>query len=164
MPLLSELLAANEHHALSFSQADLPRLPTRKLAILTCMDSRIFPYKMLGLNEGDAHVIRNAGARVTPDVIRSLIISHNVLGTREIVIIHHTECGMQRMTNDALRMGLHKTYGLEPEELDFLLFTDQPQTLRDDIATLRASPFIPDWIPVAGLIYDVKTGRLEQVV
>ena len=161
--MLSELLASNEHFAASFSQEELSRFPARKLAILTCMDSRIFPYKMLGLTEGDAHVIRNAGARVTPDVIRSLIISHNVLGTREIVIIHHTECGMQRVADETLRMGLHKTYGVEPEELDFLLFTDHNQTLRDDIAALRASPFIPNWIPIAGLLYDVKTGKLEQV-
>jgi carbonic anhydrase len=162
--ILPELLAANEKYAATFASGDLPPTPVLKLAIVTCMDSRLDIFKIMGLREGDAHVIRNAGGRATPDTIRSLILSHEVLGTQEFVVIHHTECGMQHVTNEGLRDQLRERGGIEVDELDFLPFTDQAAALREDVAIIRASRFIPDDIPVAGLIYDVKTGRLEHVV
>jgi carbonic anhydrase len=164
MSMLPELLAANEKYAATFTSGDLPPLPKRKLAIITCMDCRLDVFKMMGLGEGDAHVLRNAGARVTPDVIRSLILSYQVLGTREFVVIHHTECGLKQITNEGVREELRERGGMAVEELDFLPFTDQVAALGEDVRTIRNSHFIPDDIPVAGLIYDVKTGRLEHVV
>lgn len=164
MSILPDLLAANARYASTFASGELPPTPVRKLAIVTCMDSRLDIFKMLGLHEGDAHVIRNAGARATPDTIRSLILSHEVLGTREFVVIHHTECGMQRVTNEGLRDQLRERGGMEVDDLDFLPFTDQVAALRHDVDTIRGSRFIPESIPVSGLIYDVKTGRLDHVV
>lgn len=164
MSILPELLASNERYAASFTSGDLPPQPQRKLAIVTCMDCRLDVFKMLGLNEGDAHVLRNAGARATPDTIRSLILSHQVLGTREFMVIHHTECGMQRVTNEELRDQLREQSGMDVDHLDFLPFTDQVAALRDDVHRIRSSPFVPDSIPVSGLIYDVKTGKLEHLV
>lgn len=164
MSILPDLLAANERYATRFTRGNLPPMPVRRLAILTCMDSRLMPAQMMGLVEGDAHVLRNAGARATPDAIRSLILSHEVLGTKEILVVHHTECGMQRVTNEALRDQLRERGGSEVDDLDFLPFTDQVQALLDDVQTIRSTPFIPDWVPVSGLIYDVKTGKLEHVV
>lgn len=163
MSILPELLAANEEYAAGFTNGDLSPRPVRRLAILTCMDCRIVPFKMLGLSEGDAHVIRNAGARATPDAIRSLILSHKVLGTCEFIVIHHTGCGMQRVTNEELWADLQNSYGVDANGLDFLPITDPLQSLRDDVATIHNSPFIPDSIPVTGLIFDVTTGRLERV-
>ena len=164
MSILPDLLAANEQYATRFTSGDLPPAPVRKLAILTCMDCRLMPAQMMGLKEGDAHVLRNAGARATPDAIRSLILSYQVLGTQEFLVVHHTECGMQRVTNEDLRDQLREQGGEEVDELDFLPFTDQVQALREDVETIRSSPFIPDTIPVSGLIFDVKTGRLAHIV
>ena len=164
MSILPELLASNENYAASFTSGNLPPQPQRKLAIVTCMDCRLDVFKMLGLNEGDAHVLRNAGARATPDTIRSLILSTEVLGTREFIVIHHTECGMQRVTNEELRDQLRERSGMDVDHLDFLPFTDQVAALRDDVHRIRSSPYVPDSIPVSGLIYDVKTGKLEHVV
>ena len=164
MTILRDLLAANEAYAGQFAGQDLSARPVRRLAILTCMDCRLMPAQMMGLKEGDAHVLRNAGARATPDAIRSLILSYEVLGTREILVVHHTECGMQQVTNEGLREQLRERAGSEVEDLDFLPFTDQVAALRDDVETIRSSSFIPDSVPVSGLIYDVKTGRLEHVV
>lgn len=164
MSILPELLAANEKYAVTFDRGDLPSIPVLKLAILTCMDSRLDVFKIMGLREGDAHVIRNAGARATPDTIRSLILSREVLGTREFVVIHHTECGMQHVTNEGLRNQLRARGGIEVDNLDFFPFTDQVQALRDDVNAIRASPFIPESIPISGLIYDVRTGKLKHVM
>lgn len=162
--ILPELLAANEAYAREFNSGDLPPQPQRKLAIVTCMDCRLDVFKMLGLHEGDAHVMRNAGARVTPDVIRSLILSYQALGTREFMVIHHTECGLKQVTNEGVREQLREQGSIDVDDLDFLTFTDQVTALQEDVETIRASRFIPDDIPVSGLIYDVKTGRLEHVV
>ena len=163
MSVLPELLSANEHYASAFNKGDLPVPPRRQVAILTCMDARLNPAKFLGLEEGDAHVIRNAGGRTDDDAMRSLIISQQLLGTKEVVVIHHTGCGMLSFTNDEMHGLLAERFGEQPDSIDFLPFSDLVQSVRDDVATIRNSPFIPDDIPISGLIYDVYTGKLEPV-
>ena len=167
MAALPELLEANQRYAAGFTKGDLPLPPARKVAILVCMDARIDPARVLGLEEGDAHVIRNAGGRAG-DALRSLAISHALLGTREILVIHHTDCGMVTFSNEDLRRKLTDDLGPEAgtaaAEIDFAPFTDLDQGLRDDVATIRASPLIPKDIPVTGLVYAVETGTLRQVV
>ncbi len=166
MPVLPELLAANSDYAASFQKGNLPMPPGRKVAILVCMDARIDPAKALGLEEGDAHVIRNAGGRAA-DALRSLVISHELLGTREIVVIHHTDCGMLTFSNTDIQQKLADELGPEAGQaaagIDFLPFSDLNQSVRDDVATIRSSPLVPDDIPVTGFVYDVQTGRLNQV-
>ncbi|HEX5503199.1 MAG TPA: carbonic anhydrase [Thermomicrobiales bacterium] len=156
-------LNANEQYAATFTKGDLPMPPARRVAIVTCMDARLDPAKFLGLHEGDAHVIRNAGGRATPDAIRSLAISEQLLGTEQVVVIHHTDCGMLTFHNEELRRLLAERLGAEASEIDFLPFTDLAQSVRDDVAALRDSPLIPRDVPVAGYIYDVRTGRLQPV-
>jgi carbonic anhydrase len=164
MSVTDEFLTANAAYAGSFTKGDLPMPPGRKTAVLVCMDARIDPAKALGLEEGDAHVIRNAGGRATDDAIRSLIISNELLGTREFVLIHHTDCGMLTFTNDQLREKLHDELGVDASAIDFLPFSDVAQSVRDDLATIRTSPLLPKEIPVRGFIYDVTTGALTEVV
>ena len=164
MAVLDELRAANARYADDFSKGDLPMPPSRHVAILTCMDARLVPAKFLGLQEGEAHVIRNAGGRADADAIRSLVISQQLLGTREVVVIHHVDCGMLTFTNDQLRDKLWQDLDADASDIDFLPFADLEQSVRDDVATLRSSPLIPDDIPVSGFVYDVHTGRLREVV
>jgi carbonic anhydrase len=161
--LTSEIAEANQRYAASFAKGNLPMPPGRKFAAVVCMDARIDPAKALGLEEGDAHVIRNAGGRASDDAIRSLIISHKLLGTREFAVIHHTDCGMVTFSNEDLRGMLHRDYGADASAIDFLPFSDLEQSVRDDVAAIKNSPFIDRSIPVSGYIYDVKTGRLNQV-
>jgi carbonic anhydrase len=158
-----EFLQANAVYARGFAKGHLPMPPARKTAVLVCMDARIDPAKALGLEEGDAHVIRNAGGRASDDAIRSLIISNELLGTREFVVIHHTDCGMLTFTNDQLREKLHDELGVDASAIDFLPFSDVAQSVRDDLQTLRSSPLLPDSIPVRGFIYDVANGTLTEV-
>ena len=161
-----EFVAANEHYAAQFAKADLPMPPGRKVAVVVCMDARIDPAKALGLEEGDAHVIRNAGGRAE-DAIRSLAISQELLGTREIVVVHHTDCGMLTFTNDDIREKLGATNGPDcaqvAHQIDFLPFPDVEQSVRDDVAAIKASPILRKGVPVSGFVYDVKTGRIHQV-
>ena len=159
----SAILAANERHAATFTTGELPMPPARRLAILTCMDARIDPAKALGLAEGDAHVIRNAGGRASDDALRSLVISQQLLGTREVVVVHHTDCGMLTFTNDQLRDRLRRELGADASGIDFLAFSDLEASVREDVATIRSSPLIPDDVSVRGFVYDVQTGRLREV-
>ena len=168
MPVqLKDLLEANERYAAGFQEGGLPMPPARKLAIVACMDARLEPLAFLGLRLGDAHVIRNAGGRVTEDALRSLVISERLLGTDAIVVVHHTDCGMLTFTDDQLRERVRDELGHEAHEvatgMDFLPFADLQTSVRDDVATIVASPLIPQEIPVYGLIYDVNTGRLQPV-
>jgi carbonic anhydrase len=163
MAAVDGMLRANELYAAAFAKGDLQRPPSRRVAVLTCMDARLDPAKFLGLAEGDAHVIRNAGGRASDDALRSLFISQQMLGTREVVVIHHTDCGMLTFTNeDANRMVRERLDPTAPE-MDFLPFPELTQGVRDDVRTIRESPLIPDDIPVTGWIYDVHTGRLDRV-
>jgi carbonic anhydrase len=161
--VVPQFLSSNERYAAHFAKGDLPMPPGRQVAILACMDARLDPARALGLEEGDAHVIRNAGGRASDDALRSLIISQQLLGTREVVVIHHTDCGMLTFSNDDLRAKLAGQFDADPQAIDFLPFADVAQSVRDDVATIRSSPFVPDDIPVSGFIYDVHTGRLEPV-
>ncbi|HEY8283997.1 MAG TPA: carbonic anhydrase [Chloroflexota bacterium] len=161
MPVTNELLQANEQYARHFTKGDLPAPPSRQIAVVACMDARLDPARILGLEEGDAHVIRNAGGRAD-DAIRSLVISQQLLGTREIVVIHHTDCGMLTFTDDQLRRKVREELGADTD-MPFLSFSDLEQSVRDDVRALRASPLLLKNIPIRGFIYDVKTGRLSEV-
>lgn len=163
MTAAQEFLKANGTYAATFQKGDLPMPPARHVAVLTCMDARLHPARFLGLQEGDAHIIRNAGGRASEDAVRSLIISEQLLGTTEIVVIHHTDCGMLTFSNEDLRSRLQREFKADASSIDFLPFSDLEQSVRDDIATIKASPFIPGNITISGFIYDVKSGRLLPV-
>jgi carbonic anhydrase len=163
MTVTDELIQANTNFVETFDKGDRPAPPARQVAVLTCMDARLHPETFLGLDIGDAHVIRNAGGRASDDAIRSLIISSHLLGTREYVVIHHTDCGMLTFTNEDLRAKLQSETGSDASEIDFLPFPDLDQSVRDDVQRITASPFIPGGIPVRGFVYDVQTGRLAEV-
>ena len=151
---------ANNQFAAQFTQGDLPMPPARHVAVVTCMDARLHPEKFLGLAIGDAHVIRNAGGRVSEDALRSLVISEQLLGTTEIVVIHHTDCGMMTFQNGDLRAKIQTNLGVDVCDRDFLPFSDLEQSVRDDVQIIKDSPLIPDTISVSGAIYDVHTGKL----
>jgi carbonic anhydrase len=157
-----ELLANNDSYASSFDKGDLPAPPGRKVAIVACMDARLSVYGVLGLQEGDAHVIRNAGGVVTDDAIRSLAISQRLLGTEEIILIHHTGCGMLTFSDDEFRAAIEKDTGIRPEWAAEA-FSDLDGDVRQSIARVRASPFIPRKESVRGFVYEVETGRLREV-
>ena len=163
MSEVQEFQKANAAYASSFSKGNLPMPPGRHVAILTCMDARLDPARFLGLEEGDAHVIRNAGGRASEDALRSLTISEQLLGTNEVVVIHHTDCGMLTFSNEDLRNKLKQELNADAEHVDFLPFKDLEQSVRDDVATIKSSPFIPKNIEVSGFIYDVRSGRLLSV-
>lgn len=163
MSATDDLLTANAAFAESFTQGNLPMAPGRKLAVLTCMDARIDPLAVLGLEIGEAHVIRNAGGVASDDAIRSLVISAFLLGTREFVVIQHTQCGMVTFTNEGLRQRLHDELGVDASTVDFLPFPDLDQSVRDDVAKIRQTPLFPPDILVRGFVYDVQSGRLREV-
>jgi len=162
MSATDELLTNNEAYAASFDKAGLPLPPAKKLAVVACMDARLNVYGMLGLQDGDAHVIRNAGGVVTDDEIRSLAISQRLLGTEEIVLIHHTDCGMLTFTDDQFRGAIENETGIKPEWAAEA-FADLDADVRQSIARIKASPFIPRKESVRGFVYDVQTGALREV-
>jgi carbonic anhydrase len=164
MPVLDELLQANQRFASGFDKGSLPMPPGRRLAVLACMDARLDPARVLGLELGDAHVIRNAGGRASDDAIRSLIISSRLLNTGEFVVIHHTDCGMLTFSNEDLQGKLAADTGADASGIDFLPFKDLEKSVRTDVGRIRESPFISKELPVSGFIYDVATGRLKEVV
>jgi carbonic anhydrase len=156
-----DLLRNAEQYASSFDKADLPMPPGRRLAVVACMDARLIPTNVLGLGEGDAHVIRNAGGVVTDDTIRSLAISQHKLGTEEIILIHHTDCGMLTFRDDEFREQLQGETGVKPSWAAES-FTDLDRDLRQSIERIRNSPFIPNK-NVRGFVYEVETGKLREV-
>ena len=162
MSVTDELLQNAEQYAERFDQGDLPLPPAKRIAVLACMDARLNPYGLLGLSEGDAHVIRNAGGVVTDDEIRSLAISQRLLGTEEIVLIHHTDCGMLTFSDDEFRRQVQDDTGIKPEWAAEA-FDDLEEDVRQSIARIKSSPFIPRKDSVRGFVYDVKTGRLDEV-
>jgi len=180
--ILEEILAANEAYAESFGEKkNLALPPSRRFAILTCMDARLDPAKYAGLSEGDAHVIRNAGGRASDDAIRSLVISYKLLGTREWFVIHHTDCGMALFTDEAIRgllasslktasideTGWHDSGegpgSTEGQFIDWLAFKDETSSIVEDVQRIRNHPLVPREIPIYGFVYDVRSGRLLEV-
>ena len=162
MSATDDLLAKNDSYAESFDKGHLSALPALKIAVVTCMDARLDTHRLLGIAEGDAHVIRNAGGIVSDDVIRSLLISQRLLGTREVMVIHHTGCGMATFRDDDLKDSIEEETGLRPS---FALeaFRELEQDVRQSVARIQVSPFIPSKDGIRGFIYDVETGRLEEV-
>ena len=161
MSTTDDVLRNAEEYASSFDKADLPMPPGRKLAVVACMDARLIPTKVLGLQEGDAHVIRNAGGVVTDDTIRSLAISQHKLGTEEIILIHHTDCGMLTFKDDDFREQLQDETGVKPAWAAES-FSDLDRDLRQSIERIRSSPFIPNK-NVRGFVYEVESGKLREV-
>ena len=161
MSKTDELLANNERYAESFS-GDLPLLPSGHLAVVACMDARLNVYGILGLRDGEAHIIRNAGGVVTDDEIRSLAISQRLLGTTKIILIHHTDCGMLTFTDDAFKAGIEKETGIKPPWAAEA-FADLDEDVRQSIRRITTSPFIPHTSAVRGFVFDIGTGRLREV-
>jgi carbonic anhydrase len=162
MSATDRLLRNNETYAEQFSDGSLEAAPAKRLAVLTCMDARVDPYRILGLEPGDAHVLRNAGGVVTDDEIRSLAISQRLLGTEEIVLIHHTECGMLTFTDEEFRRRLQEDTGVEPP-WSAECFSDLEDDVRESIRRIRESPFISSKDSIRGFVYDIRTGRLSEV-
>jgi carbonic anhydrase len=162
MSAIDQLLENNERYSESFEGGGLPIPPAKKIAVVTCMDARLSPYVMLGLHEGDAHVIRNAGGVVTDDEIRSLAISQRLLGTEEIMLIHHTDCGMLTFSDDDFRAQIQQDTGVKPQWAAEA-FADLDEDVRQSMARVKASPFIPHKDSVRGFVYEVETGRLREV-
>ena len=162
MSAADELLRANSLYASYFTKGDLPAPPGRRFAVVTCMDARLDPAKALFLEEGDAHVIRNAGGQVTDDALRSLVISHWELGTQEVFVMGHTGCGLFMLDNDALRAKLSAA-GVDASGIDFLPFRDLDESVRESVRRVRESPLLPDSFEATGMVYDVATGRLRRV-
>src|SRR5881396_1422248 len=162
MSVTDELLRKNASYARSFDKGSLPLPPAKHLAVLACMDARLDVHKILGLIEGDAHVIRNAGGVATDDAIRSLAISQRLLGTNEIVLIHHTDCGMLTFHDDEVKAQIEADTGIRPP---FALeaFGDVDADVRQSIARIKASPFVPSKDSIRGFVYEVETGRLREI-
>jgi len=162
MSTTDDLLQRNAAYAESFTKGDLQLPPARKVAVLACMDARLDVHKILGLDEGEAHVIRNAGGVATDDAIRSLVISQRLLGTEEVILIHHTDCGMLTFTDDQVKAQIQADTGIRPA---FALeaFGDLEGDVRQSIARIEASPFVPRKDGIRGFVYDVRTGRLAEV-
>jgi carbonic anhydrase len=160
---LEAVLEANRAFVDTFDGGTLGSPPARRLLVLTCIDARLDPARFLGLEIGDAHVLRNAGGRVTDDVVRSAVISSWLKGTREFLVINHTDCGMTAFTNGVLRGIVGDATGVDVSHEDYLPFSDVEQAVREDVARLRAVKALPEDVWVTGLIYDVRTGVLSQV-
>ena len=163
MSATDDLVRNSEKYAASFYKGDLPMPPGASVAVLACMDARLEPLGLLGLEEGDAHVIRNAGGVISEDAIRSLVISQRLLGTTEIILIHHTDCGMVTFTDDAVKQQILDDTGIRPS---FALesFPDAEEDVRQSVKRIKASPFIPHTDKIRGFVYDVAKGKLNEVV
>jgi carbonic anhydrase len=162
MSVTDELLQNAKTYEASFDKGELPMPPGRKVAIVACMDARLNAYGLLGLEEGDAHVIRNAGGVITDDEIRSLAISQRLLGTEEIILIHHTDCGMLTFTDDEFKASILEDTGIKPEWAAEA-FSDLDLDVRQSLKRIQSSPFIPKKDSVRGFIYEVETGKLREV-
>ena len=162
MSATDDLLRNAEAYAQDFDKGDLPMPPARKVAIVACMDARLSPFALFGLDVGDAHVIRNAGGIISDDEIRSLAISQRKLGTEEIILVHHTDCGMLTFTDDEFRAEIQEETGIKPQ-WPAESFSDLDEDLRQSLARVKTSPFIPKKDSVRGFVYEVETGRLREV-
>ena len=163
MPVPERVLEANARFAEGFDKGDAQLPPNLPLAVLTCIDARLQPSRFLGLEIGDAHVVRNAGGRATDDALRSLIISSQLLGTRHFMVIHHTDCGMLTFTNDDIWTKLESETGTSASWIDFKPFSDVEASVREDVGTIRGNQFLPSDVDVTGWVYDTTSGRLRAV-
>ena len=163
MSYFEQFMQANQAYVALHGELNLPIKPKTRVAIVTCMDSRLHVAQALGLALGDAHILRNAGGRVTDDMIRSLVISQQQMGTREIVVLHHTDCGAQTFNNEDFQEHLKCELGVDVSGQDFLPFQDVEESVREDIKLLRECPLIPDVVIISGAVYDVDTGRMIEV-
>ncbi len=163
MAVSEEIREANEDYAGGFTKGDLPMPPGRRFVVLTCMDARIDPARALGLEEGDAHVIRNAGGIASDDALRSVVISQSLLGTTEAFVIGHTDCGMLTFSNDQLREKVRDDRGVDVSHLDFQPFPDVEERVRASVRRLQETPLLPDDFAISGYVYDVQTGRIIPV-
>jgi len=164
MTVFDELMEMNNAYVEEFASQGLSHLPARALSVLTCMDARLHPEAALGIRLGDAHVIRNAGGRASDDAIRSIVVSQRMLGTREILLLHHTDCGMSSFTNVELAAKIETDLGVDVGEYDFLPFTDPAEGLRQDVETLVFSPLVAGGTLIIGAMYDVTTGTVSEVL
>jgi carbonic anhydrase len=162
MTTIDELVRNNERYAASFHYEDLQAAPRRRVAVVTCMDARLLPSRFFGLREGDAHIIRNAGGSAR-EALRSLVISQRLLGTREVAVVKHTDCGMLSATNRDIRGKVRQDLGADASEIDFLPFPSLNEAVRDDVRFLISSPLIPEDVAIRGFIYDVKSGRVREL-
>jgi carbonic anhydrase len=161
---LEDLLQANERYAASFQGTELPGQAAKGLAMVTCMDSRIDPLAMVGLVKGDAKILRNAGGRVTDDVLRTLVLAVHLLGVTRVLVVQHTDCRMTKVTDEQAHQAIRETSGVDTRSLEFHTIPDQQTALRRDVERICAWPYLPDELLVAGGVYDVHTGRLELLV
>src|SRR5947199_4877804 len=161
---LNKILSSNEEFSKDFKHGNLPIPPSRKLAILACMDARLTVEDFLGLETGDAHIIRNAGGIATDDAIRSLIISHELLGTNEFLVVNHTDCGMLTFKDEDLRKKLNEKYKSDAGKINFYSFDDLSDNVKQQVKRIKTTPFIPRDIPVHGFIYHVENESLERIV
>jgi carbonic anhydrase len=159
MTTIDEVQSANAAYAAGFEKGDLAMPPARQFVVVTCMDARLDPAKFLGLEEGDAHVIRNAGGIVNDETMRSILISHHLLGTQEVIVIGHTDCGMVTFTND----DVHAKLGPESESIDFQPFPDAGERVRQSVATIESSSLLPDSFGATGYVYEVESGKIVAV-
>ncbi|MGY6501973.1 MAG: beta-class carbonic anhydrase [Acidimicrobiales bacterium] len=164
MPMYEQILRSAETWKANYDEQHLDATPARKLVVLACMDARLDLFRFLGLEIGHSHILRNAGGRATDDALRSMIVSSEVLGTREVVVIHHTQCGMHGVTNDQLRERVRASSGHDPADIDFMPFADEEASVREDVARIRECPYFPEPMTVWGCIYDVDDGDLRVVV
>ncbi len=159
-----DLLAANRDYAARFTSAGLKGGAARGLAVVTCMDSRIEPLQMLGLSKGDAKILRNAGGRVTDDVLRTLVLAVHLLGVDRVMVVAHTDCRMATVTDHQVHTAIRESAGIDTRSLEFRTMDDQEAALADDVQRIRSSPYLPDGLSVVGCRYDVSTGQVEVVV
>jgi carbonic anhydrase len=162
MTAIDELIQGNKRYAASFRQGGLTASPRRRVAIVTCMDARLLPSRFFRFAEGDAHVIRNAGGSAR-EALRSLVISQQMLGTQEVAVVKHTDCGMSTVTNQELYAKVREELGADASAIDFLPFSSLEDAVKDDVHFLRASPLIPEEVQVRGFVYDVRSGRVSEV-
>jgi carbonic anhydrase len=163
-PGFDDLLTANEAYAQRFTSSSLKGRAARGLAVVTCMDSRIEPLQMLGLSQGDAKILRNAGARVTDDVLRTLVLAVHLLGVDRVMVVAHTDCRMATVTDEQVHAAIGESAGIDTRSLEFRTMDDQVASLGEDVQRIRSSPYLPAGLPVMGCRYDVATGRVEVVV
>jgi carbonic anhydrase len=159
---IDELIQKNSEYAASFDKGGLPVAPARPTVVITCMDARFMPSRIFGLGEGEAHILRNAGGSAR-EALRSLMISQRFLGTKEVAIVKHTDCGMLKLTNEVMHAKVKEDLGADATDIDFLPFSSLEDAVRDDVDFLRCSPLVGDDVVVRGFVYDTDTGRVSEV-